>query len=184
MFTRVSFICFLFLSSNVLLWGQSDEYLEGIHSYYDDAMHQWDILSNENEGIIEMTWVNKNDLSEWTYELGDRSGILRTIWPGDFSRWELKSFDGNDVSFSVKWRGDVTEWMITDGDIQVTFKTKYGSNLNEWELQSKKYGDFFMYTEYEDDPRDWIIEDYFDEDLPIEFGVVCSFIPIFVILNR
>ncbi len=180
---------FVFLTVLFLLIGPSqivaqDEYLESFHAEYDDVLHSWDLYTNDREGSLEMTWVNRQDLSEWNYDFGDNSGIIRTIWPNSFDKWELKSYEGNNIQFSIKWRGDKTEWMVTDGDIRLTYRTVNGGDLNAWEvLEKKKVGSFVAYTEFDDDPRDWLVEDYLSEDLPIEFSIVFSFIPIFVIMS-
>lgn len=163
---------------------QEDDYLESINASYDDALHTWELYTNQQEGTLEMTWINKHDLSEWNYELGEYSGIIRTVWPGKFDKWELRSFEGNNIQFSIKWRGDKTEWLITDGDTQLTYRTIRGADLNAWEIvKNKQVGEYRMYTEFDDDPRDWIVEDYLVEDLPIEFTLVCSFIPVYVIMT-
>lgn len=170
-------ILFNFFSVSLLV---SQAYIEALHSFYDDSYIEWDIFSPEHEGKISMTWPSRQDLTEWGYEIGEKSGIIQTVWSKDLTKWELRSYDGESIEFYMKWRDDKTEWVIRNGNYQISYRSKYTSDLNLWEVTTKKYGKFEMKTEYDDDPRDWIIEDYISDKLPIEFAVICSFITLYV----
>lgn len=158
----------------------AQESLVEFHSYYDDDFVEWDIFTENEEGKLEMTWKTKRDISEWNYEIGDASGIIRQEWVNDNTRWELVTYDGYSVDFSLKWRNDYSEWTITDGSNTIIFRSAYSNDPNEWVTYQSTIGDITIFTEFEDDPRDWLIEYSSNESMPLEFEMVCAFICIFV----
>ncbi len=156
------------------VYGQ-DRLIE-FHSFYDDDFIEWDIYTEDEDGKLEMTWQQDRDKTEWSYDIGNYSGIIRKKWKGDSNLWELSNYEGYTIEFSPKWRNDLSEWQIKDGDRTIIFRSKYVGDYNEWTSLRSKYGDILIYTEYENDPRDWFIENTLDDEVSFEFSLVCAFI--------
>src|SRR5690606_31719982 len=55
------------------------QHVIGLSTQYDDRYDKWVILTSTEglEGTIEATWALMGDYSEWQYNLGDQSGIIR-----------------------------------------------------------------------------------------------------------
>ncbi len=153
----------------------AQEYFEGFHSHYDADIVEWDIYTDQNEGKLEMTWVQKRDITDWYYELGDYSGTIRQKWQNSFDEYELRSDEGNVITMKVKWRNDFSQWVITSNTAQFLWRTTYQDDGNRWQIDDEETGEFFVFTEFEGDPRDYLIEDHTHLDF-IEEKVACLFI--------
>ncbi len=160
----------------------AQDYLESIHSVYDDDLTEWDIYSHEEEGKLEITWKIQRDLTEWTYELGDRSGIIRQKWQNSDNEYELRTDDGYYVKMKIRWNNDYSEWRIESDSATFIWMSKEYNDANEWGAKSEEFGEFYMYTQEEDDARDWIIEDYFNEDLLPE-KIACMFVTLIRVIT-
>ena len=169
------------------LWSLSAQaqVITQISTLWDDRVDQWVIYTdNEDlEGLIELRWPLREDLSEWKYELDELSGIIKQTWKGNPNSWEVIPYDGPRIIAKTIWQNDFSEWKITQGNKIYRFKSKYPSQRFEWELSKGKQDEFYIYMINEADPRDWSVEDYI-EDGSLDLSIAMSFVAIYNSLPR
>lgn len=154
--------------------------LYSLHTQWDDDIKQWDLLLNEGEleGSIEMKWRLRNDLTEWTFRVGDRSGTIQQKWDNNANVWELRS--GNSIiRISTVWSGDYSSWRISDGEVTLKIERPViQPDPIEWRAANQLDDQFFWYNENPFDIRDWIIEDYLPEEYSFEMKLAAVFVSI------
>jgi len=137
------------------------QFLE-LNSVWDDNYSEWEITFEDDEeeirtGYIQRKWPLGNNWEEWTYDLGDSYGEIKTKWKGQLDTWELRG-DNKIVEMRKRWRNDVNEWVVIYNGFRVIMNTEYHDDANSWNVNDRSVH-FAMYTQYINDPRDWVIED-------------------------
>jgi hypothetical protein len=175
-----SFLLLLFYVSDV-----NAQIITQISTVWDDKIDEWTIYTdNEDvEGLLELRWPLKNDLSEWQYEVGEDSGIIKQTWKGNPNSWEIIPATGPRIIAKTVWKNDFTEWKIEYGNSIFRLKSKYRNIPFEWNIKKSREEEFLIYMYEEGDPRDWIIEDYI-EDGNNNLAMAISFIAIYTSLPR
>lgn len=160
--------------------------LTGISTYWDDSFAEWLIYTEDEdeEGTLQPRWINRGDWTEWEWELGDESVMIKQSFRNDPSQWEIRGYNGDIVTCRTAWKNDVSEWKITNNSVTIVFKTRYANNPNEWQVREQYYGQFAVYTNQENDPRDWIIVDELDENITPNMKIAMVFIAIYNSIPR
>lgn len=160
-----------------------EDYFEGIHCVYDDDLAEWEVITHQQQGKLEITWALRRDFTHWTFDIGDVSGTIRQLWKDNDTHYELSTHDGITVTMRTKWPRDYSEWVISSDRTNFIWMSAAYDDGNEWGVKSEKLGEMYMFTEYEDDPRDWVIEDYFPEAL-LEEKLAAYFITLIRAINN
>jgi len=154
--------------------------LYSAHARWDDSFREWDIetVYEQLDGELSLQWMLKEDWTEWQVRLGDFAGTIRRKWDNNPNAWELRS--GSEIVFMrTVFPGDLSRWRVQYKDLQLVFRTRYGNVADDWLLERGANGDFFMYTEFEGDPRDWIIEDGIADEVPLPARLALCFLTIY-----
>ncbi len=134
----------------------------------------------ENVGEFKLRWLNvRDDWSEWEVDMFGQRGTIRQKFKGDFTNWELRTYDGAVITMRAAWTNDLNEWRITNNDFSLTLKSRWTNQLDEWLVQDDTRGRFYMYTLRQRDPRDWAIEDGLDESVSLPMRMALIFISAF-----
>lgn len=173
------FSVFFFCLTGHFVWAQVQFF--GLNSLWDNSYSEWEIsyVNDEEEierGYLQRKWPLRNNWEEWTYELGDYYGEVKTKWKGQQDNWELRS-NNKIIDIKRRWRNDVNEWKISHNRKSILLKTEYYNDANTW-IAEYSGARFIMFTEYMNDPRDWIIEDEL-YDMDHEHKLAIMFIALF-----
>ena len=125
-----------------------------------------------------MKWRLRNDYTDWTYRIGEKSGTIKQKWENNPNLWELRS-SNTIVNISTIWTNDFTSFKLSDGIHTIRIERKYaGQDPIEWEISNGRFGNFTWYNEFEYDLRDWIIIDELNEEVNFELKIASIFITI------
>ena len=152
----------------------------GISTQYDDRFDKWVIVTDNSdlEGTIEATWAALGDFTEWQYNIGDQSGIIRIRQKTNSDVWELLG-GGEIVEARTIFPGERDRWQMQNGKHRVDAKM-YQRNPEQWLIQYKGE-EIFFYTYREYDLRDWIVENNASFSIPMQLAL--TFIPILQVLS-
>lgn len=152
----------------------------GLSTQYDDRYDKWIIVTDTEglEGTIEATWAMLGDFTEWQYNLGDQSGIIRMRQKNDPNVWEVLG-GGEIIEARTVFPGERNHWQINNGRIRVDVKT-YRPQPEQW-LVEYKQEEIYFYTYQEYDLRDWVVENKATFNLPMQLALI--FIPILQVIG-
>lgn len=152
----------------------------GISTQYDDRFDKWIIVTDIEglEGTIEATWATLGDFTEWQYNLGDQSGIIRLRQKNDPNVWEVMG-GGEIIEARTVFPGEMGHWQMQGGRQRVDVEI-YKRNPEQW-LAEFKTEELFFYTYREYDLRDWIVENKASLSLPMQLALI--FIPILQVVS-
>ena len=152
----------------------------GISTQYDDRYDKWIVVTGVEglEGTIEATWATLGDFSEWQYNVGDESGIIRLRQKSDPNVWEVMG-GGEIIEARTVFPGEMGHWQILGGRHRVDVEI-YNRNPEQW-LAEYKEQELYFYTYREYDLRDWIVENKASFSLPMQLALI--FIPILQVVS-
>lgn len=142
--------------------------IDYISSKWSDSFREWLFLDNEEDeiGFLRLKWELKNDFYEWTFELNDLRGDIKTKWRDDPSLWEMY-VDGDLLNARPVFPGDYSRWKISYDNAYYTLSHDYGLN---WSVDGH---DYKITSTYNGDPRDWSLQgDYGTLEKPLEIFVI------------
>lgn len=173
--SRVIFAVILFFANP--LWGQK---VIGLSTQYDDRFDKWIIVTDVEglEGTIEATWATLGDFSEWQYNLGDQSGIIRMRQKSDPNVWEIMG-GGQIIEARTVFPGEMGHWQMHSGRQRVDVEI-FRRSPEQW-LVEKNEEEIFFYTYREHDLRDWIVENKATFSLPMQLALI--FVPILHVIS-
>ncbi len=129
------------------------QFIASIRAEWNDSFRSW-IIEDEEEnriGSIRLKWDLANDFSEWTFELLDYTGEIKTKWRNDPNMWELKS-DDQVLTARPTWPGDYRSWTLSGKGQSIILEHDRGYR---WKIRSL---DYTLNSYYLFDPRDWAVE--------------------------
>lgn len=167
---------YFFLAVHFPAQGQQ---LLAINSKWNNKLNEWEIATSEDEyaGEIRMQWTLQNDWTDWSIQLGNQTGRLKTKWQDNPNEWELR-MGGKIITLRTAWRGKFDEWNIISDQGRHTIKTTYGNSLESWETLNRTDNYLGLYTTWEGDPRKWTVVDDMKEEVSIYTKVAMAFIAI------
>ncbi len=147
----------------------------GISTQYDDRFDKWVIVTDSAglEGTIEATWASLHDYTEWQYNIGDQSGIIRMRQKENPNVWEIMG-GGEIIEARTLYPGEFNHWQMQGGRISVDVEI-YRRRPEQW-LAKYRQQDIYFYTYRERDLRDWIVENNASFSVPLQLALI--FIPI------
>jgi hypothetical protein len=185
----------LFFLLVLFVWDVSAQTLSGISTRWNDSFVEWEIfaymeerraMQNDEEpeeeliGTFTQRWATqRDDWSEWDYELFGERGTIRAKWKDDPTQWELRSQDGSIVTMRTAWGKDLNEWRVTDNDSPLTFRSRWTNQWDEWLVDHSSKGRFYIHTLRRGDPRDWAIADELDESVSLPMRTALIFLAVF-----
>lgn len=152
----------------------------GISTQYDDRFDKWIIITDVEglEGSIEATWATLGDFTEWRYNLGDQSGIIRMRQKSDPNVWEVMG-GGYIIEARTIFPGEFDHWQMQGGRKRVDVEI-YRQNPEQWLAESGQE-EIYFYTYQEYDLRDWVVENKASFSLPMQLALI--FIPILQVVS-
>src|SRR5690606_10162675 len=92
----------------------------GISTQYDDRFDKWLIVTDTSdlEGTIEATWAALGDFTEWQYNIGEQSGIIRIRQKTNPDVWELMG-GGEIIEARTIFPRERDRWQMQNGKHRV-----------------------------------------------------------------
>lgn len=167
-------------STNSPSWGIS--FHGDLTTSYAENWDDWDFKLNGISGWVTTSYAENWD--DWDFNLGGLTGSIQTSYAENWDNWDLITSNYH-ISIQTSFSEDWDNWDIDDDNSNwhADVKTSFSEDWDNWDALGDSL-DLDIETSYSENWDDWNVSGKTGEDVPLEFQLAATFVPVIVNVLR